>query len=99
MGLLFTYENDAAARGPTFDLGAKPYCALIERARNTEAGFPLFRRLSDFYRDTSFDLDELESLVAELRLLHSSEPQSAEALIQLATSARAAGLGLLVICD
>jgi hypothetical protein len=99
MGLLFTYENDAAARGPTFDLGAEPYCALIERARSTEAAFPLFRRLSDFYRDTAFDLDELESLVAELRLLHSCEPQSAEALIQLATSARAAGLGLLVICD
>ena len=99
MGLLFVFENDDTASGPSFDVGVDAHTTLISATRATSSGFPLFRRLSDYYRDASFDVDELKPLMAELRLLWAADPATVDALLDLAQTALSCDLGLLIICD
>jgi hypothetical protein len=99
MGLLFVFENDDTAKGPNFDLGLDAHLALTSAARAVKGGFPLVRRLSEYYRDVAFDLDELEPLIAELSLLRAAEPTAVDALLEFTRAAISENLGLLVICD
>lgn len=99
MGLLFVFENDDAAKGPNVDVSMESYHAVVVAARASRGAFPLVRRLSDYYRDTTFDVDELEPLVSELRVLRPADPATVGALIELALNAVSANLGLLVISD
>ena len=98
MGLLFVFENDDTASGPSFDVGVDAHTTLINATRATSR-FPLLRRLSDYYRDASFDVDELKPLMAELRLLRAADPATVDALLDLAQTALSYDLGLLIICD
>lgn len=100
MGMLFVHEGDEAAAGAHVDLSPHRHRMLMDAAREASGAFPLVRRVSEFYRDASFERDEVAGLVAELRLLVAAvgERQVAD-LLDLCRMALDAGVGVEVIAD
>jgi len=100
MGMLFVHEGDEQAVGEYVDLSMHRHSLLMDAARKASGAFPLVRRVSDFYRDASFERDEIAGLVGELRLLVAAggEGQVAD-LLDLCRTALDAGVGVEVIAD
>lgn len=68
MGLLFTYSEDDRAEGLICEFGMHSHDAIISKSRELK-GYPLVRRLSDYYADITFEPDEIEDLIKELNTL------------------------------
>lgn len=99
MGLLFVFSDDDTATGHHVNIALEPHGLLIAAARVAKGGFPLVRRLTEYYRDASFDVDELEALVVELQDLRGAAPEAVDALIRLVSLALASDRGIQAICD
>ncbi len=69
MGLLIVLEGDHQAEGPSVDLSKSRHVEMLHLATAVPAGFPLVRRMKEFYRDADFDADEVPGLQRELEVL------------------------------
>jgi hypothetical protein len=99
MGLLFVFEGEEEAPVHHVDIGLDAWHVLMTAAKSSKGGFPLVRRLNDYYRDALFEPDELAALLSELECLRTRNCTSADPLLVLVRAALAAERGISVIAD
>ena len=99
MGLLFVFQGEENTPVHHVDTGFDDWLAIIAAAKSTRGGFPLVRRLNDYYRDASFDADELNALLSELECLRTLDCGGLDPLIELVQAALAVDKGISAIAD
>ena len=100
MGYLLVLEGDHRADGPHYDIPGWAHAKIMELARSSAVPCPLVRRMSDFYRDTSFDLDEVLPLAVELKSLsHGGYEDLFRPILGLCERAATAEKGIETVCD
>ena len=100
MPLLFRFAGDEELQGLYLNMGMDAHTQLIESARASAGQYPLIRRLSEYYRDSSFDVDELPALIEELAAIQQCvEHQDIANFKVLCEEANASRVGVEVDCD
>ncbi len=99
MGLLLVFEGEEATPQHHVDMGHDAWHVLITTARSFRGGFPMVRRLNDYYRDALFEADELGALLSELECLRTANCAGVDPLLVLVRAALAVERGISVIAD
>ena len=99
MGLLLVFQGEEEAPGHHVDMGLDAWHALMTAAKSSKGGFPLIRRLNDYYRDALFEEDELAALLSELECLRARNCASADPILVLVRAALVVERGISVIAD
>jgi len=99
MGMLLVFEGEEEAPVHHVDMSLEGWHVLMIAAKSSKGGFPLVRRLNDYYRDALYEADELAALLSELECLRTHDCASAARLLGLVRAALAVERGISVIAD
>jgi len=98
-----TKEAQSISCSASFELNAHEF--IFHRTDLPREQFPLFRRMEDYYKDATYGLEELQSLIKELnelRVLFCNNEQTAKQLEHLLIAckkAQAEHSSIWVYCD